>query len=477
MVPIEDRGVAMLEITPNLDDKSRKPLYIQLSDYFKKEITDGNIKSKEKLPPKRMLASYLGLSINTIQAAFDQLCAEGYVESKPRKGLYVKAIEDKIFSKQTDAPKFVENVVKEKKQVKIDFNSGKVDLEHFPYNVWRKLTTESLYTDRSKLFNMGDPQGERCLREVITNYLYESRGVRCTADQIVIGAGTQLLIGFLCVLFGREHTYALENPGFHRTRVVLKDQGVKIRSISLDEDGISVNQLEASDATIVYVTPSHQFPCGMVMPISRRLELLKWAEERAAFIIEDDYDGEFRYKGKPIPSLQGLDTNGTVIYLGTFSKSLIPSLRISYLVLPTTLMKKYQQKLTIYKQTVSRLHQETLFHFMDQGHWQRHLNKMRTLYRKKQFALLEAIKKYLGDQVKVIGEKSGLHILIKVQNGMSEAELIAKAEEMNVKVYPTSIYYEHPNPTNTPEILLGYGGLQQTEIEEGIRLLKEGWNL
>jgi GntR family transcriptional regulator/MocR family aminotransferase len=215
----------------------------------------------------------------------------------------------------------------------------------------------------------------------------------------------------------------------------------------------------------------------MVMPVSRRLELLKWAEDADGFIIEDDYDGEYRYKGKPIPSLQGLDKNDRVIYLGTFSKSLIPSIRISYLVLPRPLINKYHQHFTLYKQTVSRLHQDTLFRFMSQAHWERHLNKMRTLYRKKQTVLLASIENYMGSKVTIIGERAGLHILIKVDNGMSEKELVITALTKGIKVYPVSIYYN--NATNAPNslILLGFGGLTIGEIEEGIRELKKAWNM
>jgi GntR family transcriptional regulator/MocR family aminotransferase len=207
------------------------------------------------------------------------------------------------------------------------------------------------------------------------------------------------------------------------------------------------------------------------------MELLKWCTERDGFIIEDDYDSEFRYKGKPIPSLQGLDAIGNVIYMGTFSKSLIPSARISYLVLPLKLMNKYEEHLKVYKQTVSKLHQDTLYRFMEEGHWARHLNKMRTVYRKKHKILLSAINKYMGKKVEVIGESSGLHILLKVKNGMSEEDLIKTALNMKVKVYPTSIYYDKYENNRFPCVMLGFGGLKEMQIEEGINILKNSWLL
>ncbi|MFO1444039.1 PLP-dependent aminotransferase family protein [Bacillus sp. Bva_UNVM-123] len=465
----------MVEITPILDNKSSIPLYIQLSNYIKQEIGAGRIQPNEKLPSKRKLAKYLELSLNTIQAAYDQLRAEGYVESKLRKGIFVVRLEEEVLPNQLSpqtAP-----TKKEQKwiNINIDFNSGKVDLEHFPYVIWRKLTIQSLYEDQSEYFNIGDSKGELSLREEIAKYLFFSRGVKCSADQIVIGAGTQILIHLLCLLIGKEHVYAMEEPGFHRTRAAFQDLGVMLHSISLDEDGMEINQLKNSEATVAYVTPSHQFPLGMVMPISRRIELLKWATEVGGYIIEDDYDSEFRYKGKPIPSLQGLDSNGNVIYLGTFSKSLIPSIRISYLVLPPELSQKYEEHFSIYKQTASRLHQETLFRFMNEGHWYNHLNKMRTLYRKKQHTFIEAIKVHLGEHVNIIGEKSGLHLVLEVNNGMTEAELTSSAMAIGVKVYPLSIYFANSIDNRKPKILLGFGGLSELEIHSGIQLLAKAW--
>lgn len=466
----------MIEITPILDKKMNKPLYIQLTDYIKKEVIAGRIPSNEKLPSKRKLSSYLGVSVNTVQTAYDQLCDEGYVESKQRQGLFVSILEDDLFSNPFTCEINTQRN-KESPNIKIDFNSGKVDLKHFPYNIWKKISIRSLNETERELFFTGDPQGELELRMAIAKYLFESRGVKCSPDQIVIGAGSQVLMILLCLLIGKQHTFALENPGFHRIRAVLKDQGINIVSIPLNKDGMNVNLLKSSEASIAYVTPSHQFPYGMVMPITRRMELLKWAEENDRFIIEDDYDGEYRYKGKPIPSLQGLDNKGKVVYMGTFSKSLIPSIRISYLVLPTPLLRKYQDHFTIYKQTVSRLHQHTLYHFMNEGHWQTHLNKMRTLYRRKQSTLMQAINTYMGSHVKVIGEKSGLHLIIELDNQMSEEELVTAALNAGVKVYPFSIYYDGHKQTKGSKILLGYGGLSETEIKEGIQLLKETWRI
>lgn len=465
----------MIELTPFLNRKDNTPLYIQLANYIKQEIVCGRIKPGERLPSKRKLSAYLGLSLNTIQTAYEQLNAEGYIESKPRKGLFVTAFENELSTGEI-APKQWEQVDTRKETINFDFNSGNVDIDYFPYSLWRKITVQSLYEDQGELFQLGNPQGELPLREEIAKHLYASRGVRCQADQIIVGAGTQMLIALLVMLIGKDNLYGIENPGFHRIKAVIHNLGAKTVLIPLDRDGIEIKKLMDSEAKVVYVTPSHQFPNGMIMPISRRLELLKWAEMNNGFIIEDDYDGEYRYKGQPIPSLQGLDTKGRVIYLGTFSKSLIPSIRISYIVLPPSFIHPYQENFTIYKQTASRLHQETLYRFMKEGHFQSHLNKMRTLYRKKHGVFMLSVKRYFGNKVKVIGENSGLHIVLEVKNRMNEEELIKKALKAGVKVYPLSIYYDGVID-NSPQVLLGFGGLREAEIDTGIRLLKDAWEI
>ncbi|EKN69794.1 GntR family transcriptional regulator [Neobacillus bataviensis LMG 21833] len=467
----------MLEITLDFDYGNEEPIYIQLYTFFKKEIQTGKIEPGEKLPSKRKLSHHLGISQTTVETAYEQLLAEGYVESVERKGIYVRELNRDLFLHVDDVPKIIKEINDESEQYKVDFSHGTVALEHFPYPVWRKLTIHGLFEEQSSYFLNGESQGELPLREAIAKYLYQSRGVRCSANQIIVGAGTQYLIGLLTMIIGRDAVYSMEDPGFHRTREAFKDQGVILKPIPLDHDGIDLNHLVESKAKVTYVTPSHQFPNGMVMPITRRMELLQWAEDEGRYIIEDDYDGEFRYKGTPIPSLQGLDNNGKVIYLGTFSKSLIPSIRISYLVLPNSLLEKYNQHYIIYKQTVSRLHQHTLWQFMINGHWERHLNKMRTVYRKKQATLIRSIEKYLGEQVTVIGDEAGLHILLCIDNQLSEKELIERAKAYKVKVYPTSVYYNNNQPEQVPNILLGFGGLTEEQIEQGIRLLKEAWRI
>jgi GntR family transcriptional regulator / MocR family aminotransferase len=471
--------VLILEITVVLNSQSNEPLYFQLYSFLQKEIVDGRLGPDTKLPSKRKLASHLSISQTTVETAYQQLLAEGYVKSEPRKGLFVTDLQTDLLSvvKENPLNRDMYTQVHPTNPIKVDFAHGKIALNEFPFSTWRKLTIQSLYEEESHLLLSGHRQGDLPLRIEIAKYLYQSRGVCCEPDQILIGAGTQYMVSFLTMLIGRERTYSMENPGFHRSREAFKDQGVKLLGIELDQDGIKVEDLRKSGASVTYVTPSHQFPMGMVMPISRRMELLAWAHETESYIIEDDYDGEFRFTGKPIPSLQGLDQHGRVVYLGTFSKSLIPSLRISFMVLPPTLLTLYQNRYSIYKQTVSRLHQQTLYLFMKEGHWNRHLQKMRTTYRRKQATLLSLLSEKLGKQVTVIGVDSGLHILLEVHKQMTESELVNLAEKHRVKVYPTSVYYSSFDQHYTPKILLGYGGLTEKEMELGVELLKKAWEI
>ncbi|SDE54713.1 transcriptional regulator, GntR family [Bacillus wiedmannii] len=462
----------MLELTPNLNTKSKIALYVQLYEYIKKEIKDGTIPAFTKLPAKRKLASYLQVSKNTVEAAYEQLLAEGYIESASRKGYFVCKIEQMIYVERSEAK--VEEVSFREENYKFNFTQTGVDTDTFPFTTYRKLINDVWQPHNNELLFLGHPQGELSLREEIANYLYESRGVRCSASQIVLGAGTQILVKLLFQLL-KGSNYAVENPGYHRKMVVFEQGEKKVQMLSLDRDGICMAELENSDANVVFVTPSHQFPYGMIMPITRRTQLLQWAKkEEDRYIIEDDYDSEFRYSGKPIPALQGLDTDGKVIYMGTLSKALLPSLRMSYIVLPKNLIKKYQKEYLFYTQSVSRMDQEVIRKFLNEGYWEKHIHKMRVVYRKKRDRLVFEIEKYFSNRVEVIGEDSGLHILLQVHNGMREEELIKEAAKYSIKIYPVSTYYKDGTaPENV--VLLGFAILSEDEIAKAIQLLHKAW--
>lgn len=461
-------------LTINLNANSNIPLYIQLYNFIKNEIQLGNLQSNSKLPSKRKLSKYLEISQNTVEAAYEQLITEGYIISFPKKGYYVTELQEVITLGNNS--KINEDEQKNKKYYKYEFYSSRVDLESFPYSIWRKINKDIISEENKDLLQIGHSQGDRNLRESISNYLRYSRGVNSNIDNIVIGSGSEYLIQILINMLGRNKIFAVEEPGYYKIRKILKVNGIMPKAIPIDEQGINIENLRCSKAEVIHITPSHQFPTGIIMPINRRIQLLNWAnEEDERYIIEDDYDSEFRFEGRPIPALQNLDTKGNVIYLGTFSKSFSPSARIAYMVLPDKLMKIYKSDFSFLACTVSRTTQQALFKFIEEGYFERHLNKMRNIYKKKREFLVSLIKKYLPS-TEIIGTNSGLHLLIKVNNGMSEKELIKAAEEKEIRILGMSnSYLNKLEETNT--VFLGYASLSNEEMEEAIILLKKAWNL
>lgn len=459
----------MMELTPRLDLHSREPLYVQLYSFIKQEIETGKLTPYTKLPSKRKLSRYLQVSQNTIEAAYEQLVAEGYIEGISRKGYFVCKIEQ-TFSTLKESVMYIKEKAYEN-NVTFDFTQTGVDYDSFPFAIFRKISNDLLKDGNEHLLRIGHPQGEYELREAIVLYLYESRGVRASPSQVIIGSGTPTLIRLLFKLV-KGSLYAVEDPGYHRRLVTFEKGDENVRLVPLDDDGMMISKLEDSNADIAFVTPSHQFPCGMIMPISRRKQLLNWAQKKdGRYIVEDDYDSEFRYSGKPIPALQSLDCQERVIYMGTFSKALLPSLRISYMILPKPLIENYHENHFSLVQSVSRLDQEIITKFMQEGYWEKHINKMRVVYRKKRDVLVSAISIYFPDSVEIIGLDSGLHLLVRPNNGMTEQELIERAEKYNIKVYPVSEYGQNDYQT----VLLGFAALSEKEIHTAIQLLAKAW--
>lgn len=461
-------------LTINLNSNSNIPLYIQLYKFIKHEIQMGNMKSNSKLPSKRKLSHYLAISQNTVEAAYEQLMTEGYIISFPRKGYFVSDLQGIL--EVNIEKEAVNEKLKKKKIYQYEFYSSRVDVESFPYSIWRKINKEILGEENKELLQIGHSQGDRNLREAINNYLRFSRGVNVKIDNIIIGAGTEYLIQIIINILGRNKRFSVEEPGYYKIKKILKINGVNPIPISIDNQGVNVDRLRESNSEVIHITPSHQFPTGIIMPINRRIQILNWANEsKGRYIIEDDYDSEFRFEGKPIPALQSLDNKGKVIYLGTFSKCFSPSERIAYMVLPDELMKIYRKDFSFLACTVSRSSQQALVRFIEEGYFERHLNKMRNIYRKKREFLVTLIKKYLNN-TEIIGTNSGLHLLLKVNNGMNEEELIKSAEEKGVMVLGLSKSYLN-NIEESKTVFLGYANLKYNEIEEAIKLLKEAWNL
>lgn len=468
----------MAEITPVLDEQKREPLYGQLAQYFRDEILSGRIRAGTRLPSVRHLCRSAGVSKNTVETAYQQLLAEGFVESRPRSGFFVVEAEE-FGTWQAEAPRPLEQVVKtseREERVRYDFHGSVIDLESFPFSAWRRCMVEALDRYRDDLSFYGEKLGEPELRAEIASYLQKARTVNCTPDQIVVGTGLLPAVGSLCLLLAKSvRIVAIEEPGYADVREVFEQHGLQVMPIPLEADGISIEALRASGAQLVYVTPAHQYPHGMIMPITKRIKLLEWAKSSGGLILENDYDGEFRYGVKPVPSLQGLDQQGAVIYVSNFSKGLSPAIRINYMVLPPTLIESYRRFYDRYSNPVSRVEQRTLQLFMQQGHWERHIRKMRMVYERKQRALLLAVEEQFGSRAAVTAQGAGLHLLLEVRCAHSGEELVQRALAAGVKVYAISRNWIGAQQPASPRLLLGFGGLSIEQIQQGIAVLKGAW--
>lgn len=459
----------MISFTPNLKSDSKERLYKQLYLYLIDEISGGRLKEGERLPSKKALASHLHISVNTVETAYSMLVQEGYVFSKPRSGYYVCKIYAGFVRPKKIA--IIENDEPMMDTYKFDFKTNAVDIESFPYSTWVKLSKEVMYGN-PELLSAGESKGDSSLRYNIAKHLHELRGVNCSPSQIVVGAGIEYLIMLLTELLGKDNVYAIENPGYRKIDMVLKNSSSAVRYVPLDKDGMIIDSLRQTDANIAYITPSHQFPTGAIMPVWRRLELLSWANEaKRRYIIEDDYNSEFHFSGKPIPSVQGFDTNGRVIYLGTFSRILAPSIRIAYMVLPEELLKEYENRFAGYSSSVPRFEQQTLSEFISGGYLGRHINRVKNIYRKRRDALLKELTER-PERMRISGQRAGLHLLVTPES-FAKNELIKKAERNKVRVYQLSQYCftEQPHLDNT--IILGYAGIKTEQTAEAVRLLFE----
>lgn len=472
----------MYDMTIAFKSDGTKHLYEQIYEHIREEIKGGKLLSGERLPSTRALAEYLQVSRSTVDFAYEQLVSEGYIEAKPHRGFFVCMLEEMPESGRQEAYDGMERerraVETEESAIAYDFSPNGLDMSVFPYGVWKRITKNILTEGNEELFALGEPQGDYDLRQTISRYLHSARGVNCTPEQIVVGAGNDYLLMILEKLLGEDAGIAMENPTYKRAFRIFQSFGYRIEIAGMDQNGMKAEELYGKQVKAAYVMPSHQYPCGVTMPIGRRMELLKWAgEEEERYLIEDDYDSEFRYKGKPIPSLQGADTGGNVIYVGTFSKAIAPAIRVSYMVLPPRLLKRYREECYFYSSTVSRIDQRILNEFIRDGYFERYLNKTRKIYREKHDILLQELKPLLK-RFRISGEDAGLHLLLSLRDkSITEQELVGRAKESGVRVYAFSeARVVQGAEAGNPTVILGYGGLRKEEIMEGIAKLKQVWS-
>ncbi|MEJ8777985.1 MocR-like transcriptional regulator GabR [Pseudogracilibacillus sp. ICA-222130] len=459
-------------------DKSQSAsyLYQQIYKEFKNKILDRTFKAHEKLPTKRSLSEQLGISINTVANAYEQLLAEGYIYTIERSGYYVEEIAP--FSTVKNADDDFPSHLREKgknRSSSVSLSHMTADIDEFPFQDWMKCQKEAIKQFNEELSEIGHPQGPYEVRKTIAKFIALSRGVKCEPEQIVISAGTQPLVEQLMSLTDDTTTVAMESPGYPRIYSMLTNHiQLDTTLIPLDEHGANIKAVDQSNADFLFVTPSHQFPSGKIMPISRRIELLNWAlKKENRYIIEDDYDSEFKYQTDNIPSLQSLDQHQRVIYFGSFSKSLLPTLRISYMVLPINLLKIYREKFSDLINYTNTLSLYTLHYFIQSGMYERHIKKMTQHYEKKRNLLIQTLKNTFKDTCTIHDIPAGLHFTASFITDKSYEEIERLAEEAKLEIYTLkrfSLNDEYKQSKNI-ELIIGFANTKTDEIKEAISRL------
>ena len=461
-------------LTYILDKSAKRTITKQLYEGIKRDILAGKLLPAEKLPSKRTLSQHLKISVITVENAYEQLLAEGYIISKERSGYYVSQIDTmSVAEGELHQKTFLHSAEKPEENVVMDFRTNRICDSGFPCTVMSKIMRQVL-AEKKGLLEPLQFCGVEELREAIARYLYRYREISVSPDQIVVGAGTEYLYHLIIQLLGRDKCYALETPGYNKIARIYDCNDVQYRYVPVDKEGLSTEFLQNTDAQIIHISPSHHFPTGVVMPIRRRQELLHWAEEsEGRYVIEDDYDSEFRFSGQPIAPLFSLDTK-KVIYINTFSKSITPAVRISYMILPVQLMEKYKQNMSFYSCSVSGIDQYMLARFISEGYFERHINRMKTQYRAKRDALIKALKESsFYSKITISEENAGLHFLMKVKTDISDEEFRVRALEQGVRVAFLSEYMQEYSEDAQHTLVVNYSGLEEENLSQAIKILAD----
>ncbi|BAY87228.1 GntR family transcriptional regulator [Calothrix parasitica NIES-267] len=484
-----------MDLAITLDNNLSKPLHQQLYEELRQAILTGKLTPGERIPSTRSLAKSLAVSRFTVTTSYEQLLSEGYLETVTGRGTFIcqQIPDDLIYSNLVEnrdktnlssikLSKYGDSLVKIKNvpriaepRLEINFRYGTPALNEFPIKIWRRLLSHYCNTNFNWLDYSTEPLGYQPLRKAITRYLTRSRAVNCEPEQILITNGTQQALDLILrLLIEPGETIAIENPGYLSARIIFETQQSQILPIRVDNSGLIVKELAEStnkNIRLIYVTPSHQFPTGAILSLPRRLELLNWAQQTGGLIIEDDYDSEFRYGEKPIPALQGLDKSDCVLYIGTFSKVLFPSLRIGYLVLPKSLVTIFTRAKWLNDRHLPILEQQVLAEFIESGYLDRHIRKMRSIYNQRRQILVKALKKHFGKRVKILGEKAGIHLMVCFKTNLSDQEIIQRAAKVGVGMMSANPHYLTNHPRG--EFIFGYGELTESQLQQGILRLAE----
>ena len=442
-------------------DNSDTPLYEQVYKHIKSDIISGILSPGEKLPSKRSFARNNGISTITIQNAYDQLISEGYVFTVPKKGYYVANINEMSRVPAGTSIKLDIKVPEKPAKFRFDLSNNKINPDNFPFSIWAKLLRETMSERSRELMEVSPTGGIYELRAAIADYLKSFRGMLVDPDQIVIGAGTEYLYGLLIQILGKNKKYCIENPGYKKLAQIYKQYHIECSFADIDDSGISVDSLHKSGADIAHISPNHHFPTGITMPANRRYEVLAWANEEAGrYIIEDDYDSEFRANGKPLPTLFSIDACEKVIYMNTFSKSLTPTIRISYMILPVHLANIFYSRLSFYSCTVSNFEQYTLASFIDRGYFEKHINRMRLYYIRQRKRLISCIENSnLKDKCEIIENESGLHFLLRLRTDIPDEVLKEKMKESGIKIQSLTEFYLSDEGAKEHYFIINYSNI------------------
>jgi GntR family transcriptional regulator / MocR family aminotransferase len=480
-----------MDFTINLDPQATLPLYRQLYEELRSRILSGKLTPGQKLPSTRSLSKSLSISRATVTQTYEQLLSEGYLQTTLGSGTFVcQQLPDDFnnaipiqstlhkasssIALSTYAASLTDSAMLRLPDVRaeINFSYGRPALDKFPIHLWRKLLSRHCRHNPDVLNYTTDSMGYKPLREAIASYISRSRAVQCSPDQIIIVGGSQQALDLITrLVIDRDDWIAIEDPGYLGARRAFLAAGACLFPVPVDSSGAMVSHLTTGiipNIKLVYLTPSHQFPTGALLSLKRRLELLAWAHKSGAMIIEDDYDSEYRYGERPIPALQGLDQSNSVIYVGTFSKVLFPALRLGYLVVPHNLTQVFSRAKWLCDRQSALLEQYALTDFINEGHLERHIRRMRSLYDQRRRSLVQSLS-HLGERVKIIGENAGMHLMIKIDTTLSDEEIVQRAALLGLGIGAAHIYYLKNNPGG--EFVLGYSELNEQQIQEGVQRL------
>ncbi len=456
------------------------PLYENLYNFIKEDIRSGRLAAGDKLPSKRSFAGNLGVSTITVENAYDLLMSEGYIYSLPKKGFYVAELAPTSVFKENTFPKSeirIDPYIIQSEEEYTNLSSNMTSSDDFPFSIWAKLMREVISMRENDLLRVSPSIGVRELREAISGHLRSFRGMDVDPDSIVVGAGTEYLYGLITKLLG-EKSYCVENPGYRKLINIYESNGASCYFAGLDKEGIIPEEIDKTGADVLHISPTHHFPTGITMPVKRRLELLNWANrQEGRYIIEDDYDSEFRLNGRPIQPLMSLDTNEKVIYMNTFSKTLTSTIRISYMVLPTHLARIFNEKLSFYSCTVSTFEQYTLAAFISRGYLEKHINRMRLHYGRKRAEVLKILRESLSpDECRIIENDSGLHFILELSTSKSDRKLKEQLMSEGIKISAVTDYLMTKTEYSSHQFIVNYSGIDVEEFKKSLPKFKSVLN-